>query len=108
LLSTNLRGTDKPARYGGEEFAILSPDLPKMAAAAMAERLRGIVAGHVFTVSGEDKKTLVIPLTVSLGVAIYPDHGDTPDDIFKAADMAMYHAKDLGRNTVASLKGPPA
>jgi diguanylate cyclase (GGDEF)-like protein len=108
LLSTNLRGTDKPARYGGEEFAILSPDLPKMAAAAMAERLRGIVAGHVFTISGEDKKTLVIPLTVSLGVAVYPDHGDTMEDIYKAADMAMYHAKDLGRNTVASLKGPPA
>ncbi len=108
LLSTNLRGTDKPARYGGEEFAILSPDLPKMAAAAMAERLRGIVAGHAFTISGEDKKTLVIPLTVSLGVAVYPDHGDTLEDIYKAADMAMYHAKDLGRNTVASLKGPPA
>jgi diguanylate cyclase (GGDEF)-like protein len=107
LLSTNLRTTDKPGRYGGEEFAVLSPDLPKMAAAAMAERLRGIVAGNVFTISSEDKKSLVIPLTVSLGVAIFPDHGDTLEDIYKAADMAMYHAKDLGRNTVASLKGPP-
>ncbi len=108
LLSTNLRAADKPARYGDDRFAVLSPDLPKMAAAAMAERLRGIVAANIFTISGEDRKTLVIPVTVSLGVAIFPDHGDSLEGIFKAAETALLHAKDLGRNTVASLKGPVA
>jgi diguanylate cyclase (GGDEF)-like protein/PAS domain S-box-containing protein len=96
-LSTNLRGEDIVCRFGGEEFIVILPDTNLEESHMLAEKLRmGI-------------KTLAVPepggaigeISVSLGVAVYPDHGRTIDQLVKAADQALYQAKQAGRDQVA-------
>jgi len=90
-LRKRLRGTDVVTRYGGEEFAVLMLDTPKQAAAAVAEELRQAVAAHPFP----HRK-----ITVSLGVAAFPEDADEAAALLKAADIAMYAAKESGRDCV--------
>ena len=88
-LSRSVRDNDLVARIGGEEFAILLPDADLAVAAAIAERIRRTV------------EALPWGVTISLGVALYPDHATLPIALVKAADDATYHAKRAGRNQVA-------
>lgn len=88
-----LRKVDVVCRYGGEEFAVVLPATQGASAAAVAEKLRRTVANVEFA-------GLPYPVTVSIGVAEFPAHGITRDDIVRAADIALYNAKSAGRNQV--------
>lgn len=96
VLQRDTRAEDVACRYGGEEFLILLPGMPLEAAEARAEGWRQTVealrVGH-----GER----AVRFTISLGVAAYPGHGVTPDDLTRSADLALYSAKHGGRNRVA-------
>lgn len=105
LLAECVRQVDTLARYGGDEFTILLVDTPHEVAMKIAERIRSRVESHLFE-AGRDG---VLQLTISIGVATCPDHGDTREPLLDAADKAMYRAKSEGRNRVASaddLRGP--
>jgi diguanylate cyclase (GGDEF)-like protein len=95
LLSKQIRKIDVVCRYGGEEFVILLPQTNREQAAHVAEKLRKAVEGWRFP--GVPRT-----LTVSGGVSVYPHHGKTRDDLVKAADAALYTAKDSGRNRMLS------
>jgi diguanylate cyclase (GGDEF)-like protein len=89
------RASDASFRIGGEEFAILMGDTAKTGAIARSETLRGVIEGAKFLPSGE-------PVTVSLGVATFPDDGQDGAALIAAADRALYQAKAGGRNRVAA------
>lgn len=96
-------GSGLAARYGGEEFVVLLPGVGPEEAEAAGETLRGQVYGlgqpHPRSKSGR--------LTVSVGVAAaVPDEASTPADLVRAADLALYKAKDAGRNKVMSAQHP--
>lgn len=96
MLERSVRATDYVYRYGGEEFVILLPETALKVAVELAERLRGGIAGsEVALGDGERCK-----LTVSIGVASYPDGAASWEALLKAADHALYAAKDAGRNCV--------
>ncbi|WP_105170050.1 sensor domain-containing diguanylate cyclase [Pseudoalteromonas sp. T1lg23B] len=95
-LVSGIRNHDKACRYGGEEFVIILPHCAGNTAYMMAEKLRQNVASQVVII--DDSK--VSTLTISLGVAAFPEHGQTSDILVKHADQALYKAKELGRNRV--------
>lgn len=95
------------ARYGGEEFTILLPNVEQTAAYKQAEQLRELIEKHPFEITGdlhEDgiSKKETIFITISVGVAVYPEHADDAISLIRHADRAMYiGAKRKGRNKVA-------
>jgi diguanylate cyclase (GGDEF)-like protein len=105
VLDDSTRGGDRPARLGGEEFALIVQDAGRGEGLNAAERVRKSVhkrfAGHR------------VPVTISFGVAVYPDDGDTADQLMLAADRALYRAKGEGRNrsvlhSAGDGEAPPA
>ena len=96
-VKRELRTTDVVARYGGDEFAALLPDTHNVGAQEVAERIRASIAGTPLQMRGDD-----VPITVSVGVATYPDHGRSIDTVMQRADSAMYGAKNRGKNQVVS------
>jgi diguanylate cyclase (GGDEF)-like protein len=88
-----MRSGDFAGRNGGEEFAILLPDTEIPVALSIAERVRAAIAE--MSLSGTD-----VTVTVSVGVAGYPEHASTPDRLARLADAALYLAKRQGRNRV--------
>ena len=98
FLQTNIRGGDIACRYGGEEFLLILPDAPLEATRARAEALR---AGFCDLELTFESRRLETP-TLSLGVAVYPDHGSTRQALVRAADAALYRAKNSGRNRTVS------
>jgi diguanylate cyclase (GGDEF)-like protein len=103
-LRSTLRRTDFLARYGGEEFGIIAPQTALEAAKVLAERLRRAIAREPIQVNNE----LSIPLTISVGVAVFPEHGQNESDLVAAADAALYRAKQDGRNCVRVAEAPIA
>ncbi|HEV2654488.1 MAG TPA: GGDEF domain-containing protein [Ktedonobacteraceae bacterium] len=100
-LRSALRESDFVGRYGGEEFAGVITDVDASEAALIAERIRACVAFRPCTWEIEDTRTLVeIPITASIGVAVYQLHGVTRADLIECADRAMYQAKHSGRNRI--------
>jgi diguanylate cyclase (GGDEF)-like protein len=97
LVRDSLRPDDFAARYGGEEFIVLFAHAPKDGAMQAAERVRMRVAEHAFP--NRDSQPLKI-VSLSGGVATYPDDGLTSSDLIAAADAALYRAKRDGRNRV--------
>jgi diguanylate cyclase (GGDEF)-like protein len=95
-ITEALREHDLPFRYGGEEFAVLLPVTGENSALLVAERIRAMVAGAVTEADGR-----TITRTVSVGLAIYPDHAATVRDLVVAADNALYVAKRGGKNRIA-------
>jgi len=93
VLSQQVRKTDVVCRYGGEEFAIIVPETSAANAAKLAEKLRATVAAWYFP--GVPR-----PVTISAGVSGVHEHGLTRDQLVKAADEALYAAKQAGRNRV--------
>ena len=100
LLRESVRSENSVCRYGGEEFAIIVPELGAEAASEMAERLREIVEQTNFD-SGRDHK---VQITVSIGVAAFPESAGTVEQLTKAADTALYAAKKQGRNCVSQYR----
>ncbi len=91
-LSGCLRGEDTAARQGGDEFIVSLPDVADTAeAAAVATRILGELARPA-TICGQ-----TLHAACSIGIAIFPDDGDTADTLIRNADTAMYHAKESGR-----------
>jgi len=91
ILAQTTRRVDIAARYGGEELVLVLPLTPKQPAALVAEKLRLAIEGTRFP-NGR--------LTLSLGLATYPEDGSSADELIKAADDALYCAKQAGRNRV--------
>jgi diguanylate cyclase (GGDEF)-like protein len=91
------RASDIPIRYGGEDFVVLLPETPKEGALTKAERLRRYVESS--SVPGGDKQPLG-QVTISIGVATYPDDASDAVSLLGAADRALIQAKELGKNRV--------
>lgn len=96
-LIRNLRDLDVVARYGGEEFALILPETSGPRAREVAGRLRGLVAAREFVILGLPP---VLRITISLGVAVFPDDAVTGPDLIARADAALYRAKKQGKNQV--------
>jgi len=95
IMVRTARETDLVARYGGEEFAILLPHTSAAQGQRLAERVRKSTEGFPFEGNGTP-----VSVTVSAGVATFPinDRIAEPHDLIQAADLALYRAKELGRN----------
>jgi len=93
-LQQHIRGGDLACRYGGEEFVLVLQDVSLEATLQRAEQVREDVK-HLRIFQGG---RVLDSFTLSLGVAIYPDHGATPAEVLQAADIALYGAKEAGRD----------
>jgi diguanylate cyclase (GGDEF)-like protein len=96
-VQQQLRATDALVRYGGEEFAVLLTDVTRDGALSTAERIRSAVEELQLTIQGIGLGAIV---RVSIGVAMFPDHGDDLQALIESADAALYTAKQQGRNRV--------
>jgi diguanylate cyclase (GGDEF)-like protein len=101
-LSDGVRAVDVCARFGGEEIAILLPQTTLGGAVELADRLRKAVGAKPIAALGEE-----VPVTISCGVACYPEGVLTKEALFAAADRALYEAKNAGRNNVKSASVKP-
>jgi diguanylate cyclase (GGDEF)-like protein len=97
-LGRSTRGSDVASRYGGEEFLVLLPECPFDAALRKAEQMREEVAK--LELRYDDRP--LGPVTVSLGVAAFPDHAKESAELLRHADEALYLAKQSGRNRVVA------
>lgn len=95
-LKKNVRSTDFVCRYGGEEMSIILPNSSKDEAIITAQKICQTIAEKPFRLAN-DKESNV---TISLGVATFPEDGETPGEIINMADKRLYHAKENGRNQV--------
>ena len=98
ILQHQFRPRDLLVRYGGDEFCVLLPGVGEQEATEIADRVRQLVCGS--TESGKDS-LIQGPVAVSMGVAQLDSHG-TLESLLKAADAALYRAKDSGRNAVSN------
>jgi len=99
IIKNGVKGSDIVARYGGEEFVIVFPETDKEDAVKVCEKLREKIEKYNFPY---EKKQPNGKLTVSFGIATFPDDASTPEDLLKKADSALYKAKEMGKNKVVS------
>ena len=104
LLRGGVRSEDIACRYGGEEFTLILPEAPLDVVLDRAERLRTAVGELRVKQRGQT----LGPVTVSFGVAMYPDHGRTGEALIHSADVALYRAKAEGRDRVVLADSPEA
>ena len=97
-VTGSVRDIDTFARYGGEEFVLILPETNLEGGLAVAEKLRVATHRTPFCDNG-------IRLTVSIGVACFPEHATAPEELLRAADEALYEAKLQGRDRVVTA-GP--
>lgn len=97
MVAGVLRGVDFGARYGGDEFSVILPETPKVAAGVVAERIRSSIEKHPFPHRASQPLGRV---TISIGVATYPEDAGAADKLVEAADRFLYQAKAEGRNRV--------
>jgi len=96
LFRAFFRSTDICCRYGGEEFAIILPESSSQDAAIRADAL----LGEVKSLRLQYKKQILGPLTLSAGIAAFPEHAVTSDELLKIADRCLYDSKSRGRDVV--------
>ena len=103
VILGSVRDTDVVARYGGDEFVVILPETPLEQGLYVAERVREHISRHVFT----GGRSLRMSLTASFGVASFPQHALSPQQLVASADAAMYEAKAARKNCVrfAALEG---
>ena len=106
LLAGNAGELDLAARYGGEEMALVLPGVDRAAAAAFAEELRSALASRPVSVD----EGVALAITASFGIAAFEPGSPLvrPELLLKAADRALYHAKESGRNRVKVFSLPAA
>ncbi len=104
LLRGGVRSEDIACRYGGEEFTLILPEAPLDVVIDRAERLRKAVG----ELRVQQRGQTLGPVTVSFGVALYPDHGRTGEALIHSADLALYRAKAEGRDRVVLADSPEA
>ena len=97
LFAQQVRSWDLVAKYGGDEFTVILPQTDRAGAATVGERLRVAVAEHQFPLAERGA------ITVSMGIANYPEDGDSVTGLIGAADRALYLAKHHGRNRVEGI-----
>ncbi len=102
LLQRHTRGGDAACRFGGDEFLLLLPETSFHAALRRAQELREEVQGFEVALGGE-----VVSVTVTVGVATFPDHAGDMASLVRAADEAMYQAKRAGGNAVGEAAPLP-
>ena len=95
FIGQKLRGIDVPSRVGGDEFVVICPETPKMSARLVAERIRQGVEELNAREDGPPQE-----ITVSMGVASFPEDGDTPEQVLDRSDRALFEAKAQGKNRV--------
>jgi diguanylate cyclase (GGDEF)-like protein len=96
VILSSIRDTDAVARYGGDEFVIVLPDTGTELAGTVAERIRQKILRHQFT----GGRRLQLSMTASFGVAAFPKHASSPQQLIACADTAMYEAKAANKNCV--------
>jgi diguanylate cyclase (GGDEF)-like protein len=104
-VTVSMRETNLAARYGGEEFIVILPDTSTKSSTLVAERIRKSVMAMVVPSNAEKP---LPQLTVSIGVAAFPEHGHTLEELIQASDKALYESKRSGRNCVTIAPTPEA
>jgi diguanylate cyclase (GGDEF)-like protein/PAS domain S-box-containing protein len=99
FLLSQIRNVDIACRYGGEEFLLILPEMPFDYLRQRAEQIREGVKQLSLTFQQEDLPAI----TVSIGIASYPEHGNNGEDLIREADLALYQAKNNGRDCVKSV-----
>jgi len=97
LIKKNIRGCDLAARYGGEEFTVILPETAEDETIVVAERIRDSVAQYKFETSYGKP---IHRISVTLGIAAYPQNAQNPKDLLDTADSALYEGKRAGKNCV--------
>jgi len=96
LFSSSVRGEDLVCRYGGEEFMIMLPEADLETTCQRAEAIREKVSQLRVQYQGQ----VLEPISLSIGVGIFPSHGEIPEALIRSVDQALYQAKHHGRNRV--------
>lgn len=97
LVKINTRSSDLVGRYGGDEFMVLITSTTADQVISYAEKLREKIASTAFEIPGSENP---VRITISGGLAMFPDHGQSTTELFKAADEALYESKRHGRNRI--------
>jgi two-component system cell cycle response regulator len=100
-VRASIKSSDIVARYGGDEFVCIYPGAAAGAAAGIGERIRRHIADKPLLIDERN-----VPMSVSIGVASFPAHGDRLEVVAKNADKALYLSKSGGRNRVTVYAEP--
>ncbi len=103
-ITQNLRNGDAAARFGGEEFAAFLLDAELSQGLVAAERIRSEIENHKFSIIRQGKPSESHHITISIGVASFPNDSKDPIELVEMADSALYHAKREGRNRVCAYQ----
>lgn len=101
IIKTHIRVVDVCARYGGEEFVVILRETDMSSAVVLSERIRSTIYAYPFKHDGIKSQ-----LSVSIGVACFPQDAKSAEDLIKKADDALYTAKRTGRNNVCRCQSP--
>ena len=97
-----VRGIDKVVRYGGDEFCVVLPETDSQGAFQVAERIRNVIASKQIVI-GEN---IQVAITGSIGIASYPTHAHSKDELVRQADKAMFVIKGKSKNAIAIAEIP--
>lgn len=101
-IRNTVRASDLPVRVGGEEFLVVMPDTSEAGAVTFAIRLQANLRERRYRALPEDAR-----VTASIGIALYPDDGDSVGQILRAADASLYESKSAGRDRITVRGAPP-
>ena len=96
IMLKSVRDVDILARYGGDEFVVILPETTVSTARAVADRLHEAITSHIFL----SEEGIEARLTASIGIAGFPDHAQSKEELLRKADEAMYRAKAAGPNRI--------